>query len=276
MTIRQHERVHYEKTPLVEVICQLSFARVEEIAVNGPTKFLTDLFVITYPKHEEQRVVSIQVSEAIETSAEMRSTDIPISDKAVPAVYHFTDTDDIWKVSLCANFLAISCSRYSRWEDFKERINFAITTYANAYGFPHLVKIGLRYKDVIEREPLGLSGVPWKDLLAPFVTGCFAAKELFTSEYDATCGVEQQNTQSLFNLKKNKVLLQTALLHSVEDPKQQAFLIDADFFLDVLDNFSLDPLALETTLQELHSNAGALFRNCIQEKLHVALAPRRI
>ncbi len=276
MTIRQHERVLYEHTPLVEVICQLSFADAGPLTPERIDAFREAGIGSEYPNYQEQKFTSIEFPVAPHTAeSETASSELPVRN-SVSTSHNFVDADGIWRVALSSTDLAVACARYSRWEDFQRRVFAALDAYERAYGPPSFVKIGLRYKDVIEREPIGLAGVAWHELLAPFVTGCLGAQALFSDDYNIAGGVEQQNSQSLFTLARNKVLLQTALLHAVDKPKQQAFLIDADFFVDALADVGFTRSGLDGVLEELHANAGALFRNCIQEKLHVALKPRPI
>jgi uncharacterized protein (TIGR04255 family) len=138
-----------------------------------------------------------------------------------------------------------------------------------------LQRIGLRYRDLIEREALGLNNIPWKDLVSPFVAGIFASEELFEeeiSEYD-TAQIEQSG-QIQLRLKECNVLLQTALLRSNSQPPTHAFLIDSDFFHDA-QNQQLNRMELQQNLETLHDNAGAVFRACIRKPLHDALGPIR-
>jgi uncharacterized protein (TIGR04255 family) len=134
----------------------------------------------------------------------------------------------------------------------------------------------LRYKDLIEREAIGLAGRPWNELLAPFIVGAYSSPELFeeppTVQHDQSI---QLSGQFVFSLDDCVLMLQTAVLQSSDEIPKRAFLIDSDFFHEsparavTIDN-------IPGTLDTLHKNSGALFRACIQEPLHAALGPNPI
>lgn len=146
--------------------------------------------------------------------------------------------------------------------------------FSNYCKAANTTRLGLRYRDVIEREPLNLAGTPWHELIRPFLLGPLspvALNDLAPPEEDVGSFI----SQATLRLNDCSLLLQGSLLTSV-DGDTRAFLIDGDFFCegnvdgDILSNKT----NLAASLELLHNNAGVLFRRCITEKLHNALGPR--
>ena len=88
----------------------------------------------------------------------------------IPAIFHFSSQDGQRKFSACADFVAFSTSTYTEWKDFKASFMEGFAAFAAIYGGQAAVRrVGLRYKDLIEREPLtvlfGQSGLGKSSLL---------------------------------------------------------------------------------------------------------------
>ena len=267
MRIRPSPRVVYTNNPLAEVVCQVRFDRVLQLQNAAPAALQRELRP-EYPtlSVEEHASLQLVLGEGPPIGPSGEST-------AIPSIYHFASADGINKVSVSADFLSLTCHRYVGWDDFKVRFETGLDVFHRIYAPTPIRRLGLRYKDLISREILGLEGMPWSHLLSPFVTGLFGAVELF--ETSLSTAVEdriQHSSQSTVRLDDCNVLLQCALLNSTDAPPRQAFLIDSDFFHESASS-ELTPNTLSTELELLHKNAGALFRACIKEPLHDALGP---
>lgn len=272
MKIKATDRVEYAHNPLVEVICQLRFDRLLLLDAQAPTQFQEDFARERYPLLTVEQPSSIQI--ALGNSPLLKANDLQIPSPSIPAVYHFTSEDSDKKISLTSEFISFSCKSYTGWEEFRLHFHEALAAFVKCY--PNLIfrRVGLRYKDLIEREALGLANNSWDDLLSPLVSGIFSHSAYFNGDFIDESSVSQQVTQTVLELDDCSLLLQCALLKSTAPDKKQAFLIDADFFhesprfLTWLDD-------VPTSLETLHANAGAIFRHCIKEKLHDALGPKR-
>lgn len=266
MRIGPSERVVYENNPLAEVVCQVRFTRAqtEDKLISLLSKALMEL---GYPSRsiEEITEISIQLTAGGQVQ---KAQDAP------PRIYHFSSEDQIWKASVSAEFLALTCSKYQSWSEFKPRMLKLSSTVVDLLGPLSVNRIGLRYKDLIERESIGLAGVPWNKLIAPFLMGPLANNGLFDDGPPADADVSTYVFQLNINLDDCKLLLQGGLLSSV-DGNRRAFLVDSDFFCD--DESATEDLAhiskLDSTLEALHANAGALFSKTILGTLHHALKP---
>jgi uncharacterized protein (TIGR04255 family) len=268
MRIESFDRVVYENNPLAEVVCQVRFQKTGDInedevealkssfANDGYTDFYQEVSISTPPLP-----IDVQGSIRIE----------------IPQVriHYFSSPDKTWKASVCSEFVALTCLKYSNWDDFSRRLLMLIERFNPMRKEILPKRLGLRYRDVIEREPLGLGHVPWHELVAPFLLGPLLPNALASGQTPSESEVVSTAAQSMLKLDSSMVLLQSALLTSINS-ERRAFLIDADFFLEdgLSPNLLANPTILKSKLDILHANAGALFRRGITERLHHALRPR--
>lgn len=266
------KRVVYEHNPLVEVLCQVRFNRVLRLVNAGPEAFQRR-FAAQYPKLVVEPVASFQI---VVDSTNAGAAVEAASQAASPPIYHFVSEDKRRKVSISADFISFSCEIYERWELFKEQALEAFVAFLEIYPEATPSRIGLRYKDLIVRENLGLKDVPWEKLVTPFIAGVFAVEDFLeeplTVEDEAHV---QQASQATLRLDECSLLVQSTLLRSTGVELQTAFLIDSDFFRDS-SGYDLHTGKLSENLEDLHGNAYALFRRCITETLHHALGPKAI
>jgi uncharacterized protein (TIGR04255 family) len=106
-------RVIYTRNPLVEVICQVRFARLLKIESELPVSFQETLRH-QYPKLREVRSARLP---------DLVANVIGVPPNAITSTFEFVDRDDIWKASLTSTFLAVSTVQYTRWEDFLTRLH---------------------------------------------------------------------------------------------------------------------------------------------------------
>jgi uncharacterized protein (TIGR04255 family) len=273
MKIKQSDpkRVVYKHNPLVEVLCQIRVERVLRLDTGAPDAF-QQKFAAKYPKLIEEQVASFQVVVGPGQPGAVDQLPTPAAAK----IYHFISADERTKVSVSADFVSFSCEVYERWESFKEQALEAFFGFLEIYPEAAPARIGLRYKDLIVRENLGLQGTPWSQLLTPFVSGVFAVEDFL--EEPLTVADEariQQASQATLRLDECGLLVQSTMLRSAYAEPQTAFLIDSDFFRDS-SSYDLRPGKTSENLEALHGNAYALFRRCITETLHNALGPTPI
>lgn len=269
MRIESFDRVVYENNPLAEVICQVQFQQ---------TDTFTDEELETLKSSMEKdgyTTVNQDVSVSISLPSPLVSGQVPITVELPQVrIHHFSTPDGAWRASVCAEFIALTCLKYSNWGDFFGRLAPFVKLVAGMRGQIVPTRLGLRYKDLIEREPLGLAAIPWHELVAPFLLGPLAPSALAEGQVPNESEVLNMSAQSLLRLESSMLLLQSALLTS-EQGDRHAFLIDADFFLDksLPPTLLTDSSVLQAKVEALHVNAGALFRRGITERLHHALQP---
>jgi uncharacterized protein (TIGR04255 family) len=265
MRIAPSPRVVYQNNPLAEVVCQIRFERsnLQEDALAALRGTLAGAgYSNTYTEETAQITVRVSAGEAALQK-----------DAPPPRVHHFAAPDQALRVSASSQFIALTCTRYESWAAFKPRMLDAVALFVRVCGPAPTSRIGLRYKDVIAREPLGLEGVPWSDLLAPFVLGPLARTDLTLEGAVPELDVESFAFQSSLRLEDCKLLLQGGLLFTLERDRT-AFLVDSDFFVDdAPDDLLSSAASLDEVLERLHKSAGALFSKTILRRLHDALKP---
>jgi uncharacterized protein (TIGR04255 family) len=270
MKIKQSKRVYYENNPLVEVLCQIRFDRVLRL-VSGAPELFQQRFSSKYPKLLVEQVASFQVVIGAGQPGALDPTTTSAS-----SIYHFLSEDEKFKVSINSDFITFSCEIYERWETFKASALEVFFGFLEIYAEAVPRRIGLRYKDLIVRESIGLTSVPWNKLLSPFVAGIFAVDDFFEVLPTVSDEVNiQQASQATLQLEECGLFMQSAMLRSNDASPNSAFLIDCDFFRDT-PKYDLNKLKTSDNLEALHGNANALFRRCITETLHDALGPKEI
>jgi uncharacterized protein (TIGR04255 family) len=270
MKIEAFERVVYDHNPLAEVVCQVSFERLESFNDDDVATLRMIFANMGYSEAQQfGMTVGLPAGILVAVSGGQQKLVQQIR------VDHFGTPDGNWKVSLSPDSISLTCSKYSGWNDFLPRMLDAVSTFVGFCSTAIPVRLGLRYKDVIEREPLGLEHMPWHELIERFLLGPMAPNALAEGQTPTEDEVESFVSQSVLKLDNSMLFLQNSLLRSI-DGTRRAFMIDADFYnaVDLEPNLLVKPELLQARLHGLHENAGALFRRGITATLHHALHPR--
>ncbi|HBO1748433.1 TPA: TIGR04255 family protein [Pseudomonas aeruginosa] len=271
MKIAPTPRVVYGKNPLAEVVCQIRFQHLD-LPATALDQLQQSLGGRGYSQRHDESSFNVVIE--------------PVQDGAPPvprivdggSIHHFSQPGGGSKVSISREFIAFTSTDYRSWDEYLPGLLQAVTDFNHEVGTLAVTRIGLRYRDVIERSVLGLEETPWHELIKPFLLGPLANNALCEDGELDEDAFESQVSQCLMRLDGCSLLLQTSLLTSVADASK-AFLIDADFFHEMDSNEECGNAAssskeLVALLETLHSNAGALFRRAITEKLHGALSPQ--
>lgn len=269
MRIETYERVVYRNNPLAEVVCQVRFEPFEELSLDERAALRDQFGAAGYGNHGESVLIGApqpMVGVWIQGATPDQLPRI--------VVQNFATVDGVWRVTACSQFIALTCTKYTGWQDFKPRLTAAVESFLSRHPDARPTRLGLRYKDVIEREPLGLEGVGWHELIRPFLLGPLAPGALADGQIASESDVGTFVSQALLKLDDASLLLQSSLLNSA-DGQRKAFLVDGDFFNEggLESDLLRNPEALSRRLDALHASAGALFRRGITERLHHALNP---
>lgn len=264
MRIKPSERVVYELNPIVEVVCQIRFPLLLSLDDVGPAAYQQRFANTHYPlldvQHDQQISMSFGANQEVAASHQTTTS----------KTFHFDNEDRTWRVSVGNTFFALTCLKYANWAEYSQRFFEAFEAFIECYPLQVTQRIGLRYKDVIDRSVLGLENKRWSELLAPFVTGVFSAVDFVDFGEIPESDIDTVFCQSVLKLEDCNLLLQSALLKDPTNSKT-AFLIDGDYYVERLEHFSA--VGLKEQLDKLHGSAGALFRRCIKGPLHDALRP---
>lgn len=258
MIFPEAQRVLYERNPLIEVLSQVRFPTILRIASEAPARF-QDRLRGDYPLYEEKREKSLKLPAALEGLFG------PDSSPTTAILYSLSSDDGVWTVTLSSGFVALSCRRYERWEEFRQRYDSVLKAVLEVYQPSFYTRIGLRYKDLIQRSKLGLKDVQWSEVLQGYIAGELASQ-------DVAPHIEQVVRQFLISGSDSiKVRVQHGF-DQVQGSEEQCYLIDADFFTEE----RLSHANILSTLDGFNREAGRFFHWCITPRLHDAMDPRSL
>jgi len=253
----ESERVIYESNPLEFVICQVRFPAILKISAEPPADFQEPLRS-TFPLFKEVPPLDIGSGAPLELSKFVGGL-LPIS---LSRGYELSSPDNYWQVTLTQESLALTCKKYRRWEQFRERLLGCLDVLDRVYAPIFFTRIGLRYRDLIVRRPLHLDEASWGELLSPNLASGFQSP---IADWIEDCG-----HQLVFRLQgETKVTLNHGLGKKGEEG---CYIIDSDFY------------TMQTTgandagriLDYFNRQAGRLFHWCITEELHQAMGPGQV
>jgi uncharacterized protein (TIGR04255 family) len=253
------QRVIYDKNPLAEVICQLRFPTILTIATHPPSEFqerIRDPYVLyntgggsTIPKELAELLPAL----ALQQISGERNT------------HQFLTADSKRVISLTQEFIAVSERHYTHWNSFRSELERAEEAVRSIYKPAFYTRIGLRYRNLINRTVLGLGDYAWDKLINPAVAGLIAADavkgDLLHLQSEALLQVDE--------VDGGRVRIQHGLVDDSADASK-SYLIDSDLFVE--GSYSHDDAL--SILDKLHSIAGSLFRWAIQPELARALGQR--
>jgi uncharacterized protein (TIGR04255 family) len=270
------ERVIYTENPLAEVVCQLRFPPSLRIAAQPPADF-QERIRGSYPMLQPQptRLIDqvgglgpgpgLQITE--EGGAVTIGQGFNLGMGGQPT-YVFTNETGTRTVTLNQDSLSVAERQYERWEVFRAEIETLMGYLNELYDPGFFTRVGLRYQDLLDRAKLGLSDVPWQDLLNPEFAGLFAAGSPVSAEVVRIGSIAMLE---LPDPQGARVRLQHGSVDDQEDVHNH-YAIDSDFFLVERS----DSARVLSCLDEFHVHAGNLFRWAISERLHQALGPQPV
>jgi uncharacterized protein (TIGR04255 family) len=250
--LRKRKRVIYKRNPLVEVIAAIRFPPVLSLVQEPPAQFQRQ-FAEKYPIVEYlQPTLRVSVGQG---SDQAEGQPPPVR------TYRFSSSDHQWVVSLEAGLLALSCHRYTEWSGFRSRFQEITKAAIAMYRIPVITRLGLRYRDAIFKELLGLENCSWRELFEP---GLFGTVDFFTDQIDANPPL---NLSMQLSIPVGRLNIGISTVMNPE--RQSGLLIDTDCFVE-----KQQP-AKDATLihqaNELHKYTSTVFQACISDRLHKTL-----
>lgn len=250
----ESDRVIYERNTLAEVVCQLVFPTVLRIDATVPADF-QDAVRASYPLFsKEQPSLPPGIPQELRQMFE--------ADAAISGAYEFFSEDKVWKLSLTKDFVALTTSAYSQWEDFRRQLEGPLNALEAIYKPAFFLRVGLRYRNVIDRDLLGPDS-PWVQILKGQILGEMGDDVIGPRIATASRTVVVDIDNSA------RVRIHHGL--GLDEQKQKpVYIIDADFHstdrTEVCDAIA--------TLNQFNSESGRLFRWCITDGYHKALGPK--
>lgn len=261
MPFPDSSKVIYKRNPLDKVICQLRFPAILKIETDIPANF-QEKIRSEFPVYNENMEVNLNFPPMMEN---LIPDELLKQNLQIPQLknHEFSSEDGECKINLTRNFISLSVSKYSRWDDFKQKLLKPIDALIEIYNPAYYTRIGLRYIDVIRRSALDLDDVAWSELLQPHILGMLSSSEIqkniliFENKYE-------------IKLSDNKSISRiiTKFVETLDDT-EKCYSIDTDFFnnskieidkaIEILDYFSI--------------RGARLIRWCITDRLYNAMEP---
>lgn len=250
----------YGNNPLAEVIGQIRYPALLEIAANSPAQFQNALRA-DYPWYERKSPGLPK-----ELSDLLAGLPLPLPPVPQQPEHHFFTEDRNRSISLTQEFIALSEKGYGRWEDFRGNMEFAEQVFRATYSPAFYTRIGLRYINRLVRDAYGLDDAPWLELLNPSFIGLPGNAELakYVQEFRTVAELK------IPDVAGGIVKVQHGLAE--DQSGGQTYLIDADFQT----NARSSPEDAFATLDRFNRWGGHLFRWAISRKLRDSLVPHRV
>ncbi len=226
--------MQYQKTPLAQVICQVSFPTTLQISSQSPAGF-------------QSRV-----------RAQFPLFSLSANQKA----YNFFAKDRLSHITLDPQSLTLVTGNYDGWKSIRDQFTVPIKAVCQEFAPPFFLRVGLRYSNVIRRSSLGLEGREWHELLKSKAANVGAWDEVSQN-------MQGSRTEVVMALDDPSQRLR--VIHGVVnvqgEANEKAYLLDHDFFSEK--EMSMDEVY--TNLDAFHARASDLFRWWISDVLHKAM-----
>lgn len=259
MPFPQTPREIYRNNPLDVVTFQLRFPTILSITAGQPVQF-QEAIRSEYPWYEQQ-----SPSDLPDVPPELRDLVQGFGLPQAPLTYAFETENRARRISLAQDFISVHEQQYREWRNFRSEMEHAEGVLKDLYAPAFYTRIGLRYRDVLDRSRYGLEATPWSELLNPIFLGVLGSQEIAP---DVVRQSQSQVVLTIPDVADGQVVLHHGLAVD-EDTGSSLYLIDADFStqsrchsddaFNVADNFN--------------RWAGHLFRWAITDVLREKLDP---
>ncbi len=255
----KERRCCYGANQLAEVICQLRFPEILAISAQPPVEFQESIRA-EFPRFQRR----------LETPApKVSGTPGHFSlENQTPTInYQFVSADGIWRINLTGKFISLSCTKYTRWEDFAGMLDKPLAAFIRLYKPVYFERIGLRYLNVFSRAGLRLEGIPFSEMIAPCYLGPISEEDVNESSV-SRCTLDLE--MAIRGGCRMKLHSGPGLVRRPgREDKEIKFIFDQDVFMPGQLPVNLSTGALHT----LHAQAWSIFRGAITDTLHEAMEP---
>jgi uncharacterized protein (TIGR04255 family) len=263
------EREIYDINPLNEVICQIRYPAILRVSAATPFEF-QDTIRRVYPLYEEKTVLPSSLPPPLQESLSGLMAAFPFPTPPELREHQFFTEDRIRSISLAQEFMSVTDTNYTQWEDFRAAIELAEDTLQNTYNPTFYQRVGLRYVDILVRETFGMPEIPWAQLLNPSFIGMLGDQDLDDD-------IQELTTETLLTIpdvQEGYVHIKHGLATaqaSNEQVYEKVYVIDADFYTSRRSNSN----GAFHVLDIFNRWGGYLFRWATTPKLRDALGRKQ-
>lgn len=265
MLFSKHPRIHYEKAPAHEVICQLRFPAILSINCTEPVDFQEAVRndFPQYARREEMSVPQLVGVGGPHPKLEQQPSVIN---------YNFISADNLWKLNLTKDFIALSTLQYTGWEEFARRLDKPLAEFIAHYQPAFFQRVGLRYINVFSKRKMGLTNTRWADLISAPYTGPLGEPDAQEKDFInyASDFLLKLDSSCQAKIHAGTGHVKTDNSQTPEDPEVK-FILDMDLSMGGNVACTLSAGALET----LHIHAGELFEGAVTDRLRTVMEPEK-
>lgn len=255
-------RCIYSENHLAEVVCQLRFPEILTIETTLPDQF-QEAIRAEFPRFSQRK-------EAPAPKLVGVPGNLSVQNQPATVNYQFASADGVWRVNLTSKFISLACTRYTRWEDFAQKLDKPLAAFIQIYKPAYFERVGLRYVNFLSRFQLGLEGIPFSELIAPCYLGILGEEDVNEAS-TSRCSVDAD--AAIRGGCRVKIHAGPGLVkHNGQADKEVKFIFDQDLYMPGQVPVNLSAGALQT----LHNQAFSIFRGAITDKLHNAMEPMEV
>lgn len=255
----QEERCVYQNNQLMDVICQLRFPTILAIGAREPVDFQEAVRSV-FPKFQTRQ-------DQLPPKVTQVPGQPPKAEPRKPVTNHqFSTADGSFRINLTQDFISLTCSSYTRWEDFARMMDRPLASFIELYHPAYFERVGLRYLNAISRKKLGLEDTPWRELLQPQYLGVLAFEDVPERAYTRCT---QDVDAAIPGGCRLKLHVGPGMIRRGKDDsdKEVKLILDMDVFMS--GNIPVNMAA--GSMQTVHTQAGSIFRGAITDTLHEAM-----
>jgi uncharacterized protein (TIGR04255 family) len=252
-------RVIYAKAPLTEVVCQLRFPPLLRIESTPPADFQERIRAV-FPLLERRPQLQLGLPQGL--PPEIMQI---IGSASAGANYVFRTEKQDFTLTLAPDWLALSTTKYERWEGFKSLLLPPLDALIDIYKPSFFSRIGLRYQNAIRRSILKVEDQAWVKLLEPHILGALALPHFEPHILEV-----RKVIRAKFPDGAGSMLLQHGFGGN-DAHDRNVYLLDFDLYAEKTEVKNAVSL-----LNDFHARAGRAFRWCITRFLHEHLGPSQL
>ena len=258
----QEERCIYTNNQLMEVICQLRFPTILAVGAREPVDF-QDTVRGMFPRYQQRQ-------DQLPPKVTQIPGQAPRVEPQKPVTNHqFMTADGHYRINLTQDFISLTASPYTCWEDFARMMDKPLASFIKLYQPAYFERVGLRYLNAFSRKKLDLEGTPWRELLKPSYLGLLTAEDVPEQAFSRCT---QDVEAAIPGGCRMKLHVGPGMVKRGNDDSDKE--VKLIFDLDVSMNGNIPVNMAAASMQTVHAQAGSIFRDAITDVLHDAMEPR--